>query len=61
MSTLQNDERFKLPESLQIQLDALRGHLARVKIGQAILVSVSCVFAAAILSLLSIDSAIQEP
>ncbi len=48
MSTLSNDERFKLPESLRIQLDALRSHLARVKIGHATLVSLSCVFASAI-------------
>lgn len=48
MSTLSNDERFKLPESLRLQLDALRSHLARVNIGQAALVSLSCVFASAI-------------
>ncbi len=48
MSTLLNDDRFKLPESLQIQLDALRRHLATVKIGLAALVSLSCVFASAI-------------
>jgi hypothetical protein len=48
MSTLSNDEQFKLPESLRIQLDALRSHLARVNIGHATLVSLSCVFASAI-------------
>ncbi|MCY2976384.1 MAG: hypothetical protein NTW52_17140 [Planctomycetota bacterium] len=54
MSTRSNDERFKLPESLRIQLDALRSHLARVNIGQATFVSLSCVFAS-VIALFAID------